>query len=72
MQRGKGEGLAARACLCLAPRMVTCELSRVCWLKQDQHNMQHMQLRRRREQACQEPKTALGAFRKRPAGRQCR
>ena len=38
------------------PRMVTCELSRVCWLKRSQHNMQHMQITRRREKACQEPK----------------
>jgi len=28
------------------PRMVTCELSRVCWLKRCQHNMQHMQITR--------------------------
>ena len=38
------------------PRMVTCELSRVCWSKRSQHNMQHMQITRRREKACQEPK----------------
>ena len=38
------------------PRMVTCELSRVCWWKRSQHNMQHMQITRRREKACQEPK----------------
>ena len=25
------------------PRMVTRELSRVCWLRRDQHNRQHMQ-----------------------------
>ena len=38
------------------PRMVTCELSRVCWLRRNQHNRQHMQITRRREKACQEPK----------------
>ena len=31
------------------PRMVTCELSRVCWLRPDQHNRQRMQFTRRRE-----------------------
>ena len=32
------------------PRMVTCELSRVCcWLRRSQHNTQHMQITRKRE-----------------------
>ena len=38
------------------PRMVTCELSRVCWLRRNQHNRQHMQITRRRGKACQEPR----------------
>ena len=36
---------------------------------QDQHNTQHMQFTRRREEACQDPKTARSAFRKRSVGR---
>ena len=39
-----------------SPRMVTCELSRVCWLRRNQHNRQHMQITRRRGKACQEPR----------------
>ena len=30
-----------------SPHMVTCEVSRVCWLKLRQHNTQHMQITRR-------------------------
>ena len=41
---------------CCPPRMVTCELSRVCWLRRNQHNRQHMQITRRRGKACQEPR----------------
>ena len=35
--------------------MVTCELSRVCWLRRSQHNMQHMQITRRREKGNPSP-----------------
>ena len=55
-----------------SPRMVTCELSRVCWLKRSQHNMQHMQITRRREKSLSRAETALGAFRKRSVRRMCR
>ena len=37
--------------------MVTCELSRVCWLKRRQHNMQHMQVTRRGEKLVKSRKT---------------
>ena len=49
------------------PRMATCERSRVvCCLRQRQHNPQHMQFTRKREDVVKSRKTALGTFRKKP------
>ena len=45
------------------PPRVTCELSRVCWLKQRQHNMQHVQITRGGK-ACQEAKNGPRPFAK--------
>ena len=54
----------------IPPRMVTCELSRVCcWLARRQHNRQHMQFTRGKEKLVKSRKAAPGAFRKRSVGR---
>ena len=54
------------------PRMVTCELSRVCWLRRRQYNTQHMQFTRRKEKLVKSREPAPGAFRKKSVERQCR
>ena len=54
------------------PRMVTCELSRVCcWLARCQHNRQHMQFTRVKGKLVKSQKAAPGAFRKKVCEMQC-
>ena len=63
---------ARGTCFGVAPRVVSCALSRVLLL--DASSAQHAAhaVHTKERKACQEPNTALGALRKRSVGEDCR